>query len=175
MNHRRLDAESIRDTMLSVGGTIELQMRGATFPANLTTDVGFRFEAPRRSVYVPIFRCSLPELFEVFDFANPSMVTGRRDVSTVAPQALFMMNHTFVSVQARLTAERLLSESQMTTTNRIEQAYLEILGRRATETELLLTQQFLKSVTDTSESRQVDAWTQMVQSMFSTIEFRYVR
>ena len=175
MNHRRLDAESIRDTMLSVGGTLELQMRGATFPANLTTDVGFRFEAPRRSVYVPIFRCSLPELFEVFDFANPSMVTGRRDVSTVAPQALFMMNHTFVSVQARLTAERLLSESQMTTTNRIEQAYLEILGRRATETELLLTQQFLKSVTDTSESRQVDAWTQMVQSMFSTIEFRYVR
>jgi hypothetical protein len=114
-------------------------------------------------------------LFEVFDFANPSMVTGRRDVSTVAPQALFMMNHAFVSVQARLTAERLLSESQMTTTNRIEQAYLEILGRRATETELLLTQQFLKSVTDTSESRQVDAWTQMVQSMFSTIEFRYVR
>jgi hypothetical protein len=175
MNHRRLDAESIRDTMLSVGGTLELQMRGATFPANLTTDVGFRFQAPRRSVYVPVFRCSLPELFEVFDFANPSMVTGRRDVSTVAPQALFMMNHTFVSAQARLTAERLLSESQMTTTNRIEQAYLEILGRRATETELLLTQQFLVSVTGTTENRQADAWTQMVQSMFSTIEFRYVR
>jgi len=175
MNHRRLDAESIRDAMLSVGGTLELQMRGATFPANLTTDVGFRFEAPRRSVYVPVFRCSLPELFEVFDFANPSMVTGRRDVSTVAPQALFMMNHSFVSAQARLTAERLLSESQITTTNRIEQAYLEILGRRATETELLLTQQFLTSVTDMTENRQVDAWTQMVQSMFSTIEFRYVR
>jgi hypothetical protein len=114
-------------------------------------------------------------LFEVFDFANPSMVTGRRDVSTVAPQALFMMNHTFVSAQARLTAERLLSEPEMTTTNRIGQAYLEILGRRATETELLLTQQFLASVTGTTENRQVDAWTQMVQSMFSTIEFRYVR
>ena len=175
MNHRRLDAESIRDTMLSVGGTLELEMRGATFPANLTTDVGFQFQTPRRSVYVPVFRCSLPELFEVFDFANPSMVTGRRDVSTVAPQALFMMNHIFVSTQARLTAERLLSESQMTTTNRIEQAYLEILGRRVTATELLFTQEFLTSVIDETESSQFDAWTQMIQSMFATIEFRYIR
>ena len=175
MNHRRLDAEAIRDTMLSVGGALELQMRGATFPASLTTDVGFRFQAPRRSVYVPVFRCSLPELFEVFDFANPSMVTGRRDVSTVAPQALFMMNHPFVSAQARLTAERLLSESQMTTTNRIEQAYLEILGRGATATEINLSQEFLTSISDETENSQVDAWTQIIQSMFSTIEFRYIR
>ena len=175
MNHRRLDAEAIRDTMLSVGGALELQMRGATFPASLTTDVGFRFQAPRRSVYVPVFRCSLPELFEVFDFANPSMVTGRRDVSTVAPQALFMMNHPFVSAQARLTAERLLSESQMTTTNRIEQAYLEILGRGATATEIDLSQEFLTSISDETENSQVDAWTQIIQSMFSTIEFRYIR
>jgi hypothetical protein len=175
MNHRRLDAESIRDTMLSVGGTLELQMRGATFPANLTTDVGFRFQAPRRSVYVPVFRCSLPELFEVFDFANPSMVTGRRDVSTVAPQALYLMNHPFVRTQARFTAERLLSESHMTAANRIDLAYLMILGRPATETEVLLSQEFLKSVTDTAEKDDVEAWTQMVQSMFLTIEFRYLR
>jgi hypothetical protein len=175
MNRRRLDAESLRDTMLSVGGTLNFEMGGATFPANLKTDIGFQFQAPRRSVYVPVFRCSLPELFEVFDFANPSMVTGRRDVSTVAPQALFMMNHAFVRTQARLTAERLLSRSQLTTTNRIDHAYLQILGRHATEAEVSLSQQFLKSVTDTSEMGEADAWTQMVQSMFSTIEFRYIR
>jgi hypothetical protein len=175
MNRRRLDAESLRDTMLSVGGTLKFEMGGATFPASLKTDVGFRFQAPRRSVYVPVFRSSLPELFEVFDFANPSMVTGRRDVSTVAPQALFMMNHAFVRTQARLTAERLLSESQLTAANRIDHAYLLILGRHATEAEVLLSQQFLKSVTDTTEKGQVEAWTQMVQSMFSTIEFRYIR
>jgi hypothetical protein len=175
MNRRRLDAESLRDTMLSVGGTLNFEMGGATFPANLKTDIGFQFQAPRRSVYVPVFRCSLPELFEVFDFANPSMVTGRRDVSTIAPQALFMMNHPFVRTQARLTAERLLSRSQLTTTNRIDHAYLQILGRHATEAEVSLSQQFLKSVTDTSEMGEADAWTQMVQSMFSTIEFRYIR
>ena len=161
--------------MLSLGGTLELEMGGATFPGNLTTDVGFQFQSPRRSVYVPVFRSSLPELFEVFDFANPSMVTGRRDISTVAPQALFMMNHAFVRTQARLAAERLLSEPQRTTSDRIEQAYLQILGRQATEAEQVLTQQFLTSVTGATEKDQVDAWTQMVHSMFSTIEFRYVR
>jgi hypothetical protein len=175
MNRRRLDAEALRDTMLTVGGSLELMMGGPTFPASLKTDVGFQFDAPRRSVYVPIFRCSLPEIFEVFDFANPSLVTGRRDVSTVAPQALFMMNHPFVRTQARLTAERLLSESQLTTENRVNHAYLLILGRNATEAEVMLSQQFLKSVTDTTENDQVEAWAQLVQSMFSTIEFRYIR
>ena len=174
-NRRRLDAESLRDTMLSVGGTLKLEMGGATFPANLKTDVGFRFQSPRRSVYVPVFRSSLPEFFEVFDFANPSLVTGRRDVSTVAPQALFMMNHAFVRSQAKLTAERLLSESQLKEANRIDHAYLQILGRHATEAEVSLSQEFLKAVIDTTEKGQVEAWTQMVQSLFSTIDFRYVR
>ena len=174
MNRRRLDAESLRDTMLSVGGTLKLEMGGATFPANLKTDVGFQFQEPRRSVYVPVFRSSLPELFEVFDFANPSLVTGRRDISTVAPQALFMMNHPFVRTQARLTAERLLSDPLLNESHRINHAYLQILGRHATETEVSLGQDFLKTVTDTSEEGRIEAWTQMVQSMFLTIEFRYI-
>jgi hypothetical protein len=175
MNRRRLDAESLRDTMLVVGGTLKFEMGGASFPASLKKDIGFQFQAPRRSVYVPVFRSSLPELFEVFDFANPSLVTGRRNVSIVAPQALFMMNHPFVRTQARLTAESLLSKPQLTTAKRIDHAYLLILGRHATEAEVSLSQQFLKSVNGTTENGQVEAWTQMVQSMFSTIEFRYIR
>jgi hypothetical protein len=175
MNRRRLDAESLRDAMLALSGTLKFEMGGATFPANLKSDVGFRFDSPRRSVYVPVFRSGLPELFEVFDFANPSMVTGRREVSTVAPQALFMMNHVFVRTQARLAAERLLGEADLTVADRLDHAYLQILGRHATEAEVSLSQQFLKSVTDNTKKGQVDAWAQMVQSMFSTIEFRYIR
>jgi len=181
MNRRRLDAESLRDAMLLVGGTLKLEMGGPTFPASLKKDVGFRFQAPRRSVYVPVFRSSLPELFEVFDFANPSMVTGRRNVSTVAPQALFMMNHPFVRTQARLTAERLLDESQLKEANRVDHTYLLVFGRHATAAEVSLCHQFLKSVTDTPENGkakdnvEVEAWTQMVHSLFSTIEFRYIR
>jgi hypothetical protein len=173
VNHRRLDAEALRDTMLSVSGALDLEMGGATFASNLKTDVDFRFKEPRRSVYVPVFRSSLPELFEVFDFANTSLVTGRRTLSTVAPQALFMMNHPFVRAQAKLTAERLLDDSQPKEAQRIDHAYLRILGRHATVAEISLSQEFLKSVA--TEKNQVEAWTQMVHSMFSTIDFRYIR
>ena len=175
MNHRRLDAESLRDTMLCLGGTLDLKMGGQTYPANLKTDVGFRFQEPRRSVFVPVFRSSLPEVFEVFDFANPSMVTGRREVSTVAPQALFMMNHVFVRSHARFTAERLLNTAGLTEIHRIERAYLKILGRDPTAKELSLTQQFLESFANTTEEGRIDAWAQVVQSMFLTIDFRYIR
>jgi hypothetical protein len=122
-----------------------------------------------------VFRSSLPELFEVFDFANSSLVTGRRDISTVAPQALFMMNHPFVRAQAKLTAERILGDSQSKEAQRIDHAYLRILGRHPTAKEIALSQKFLKSVIETTENGRVEAWTQMVQSLFSTIDFRYLR
>ena len=81
-NRIRLDAESLRDTMLFLGDELEYEMGGATFPANLKTDVGFEFQLPRRSVYVPVFRCSLPELFQVFDFANPRMAPAAITMQT---------------------------------------------------------------------------------------------
>ena len=49
-----------------------------------------------RSVYLPMYRSALPEVLEAFDAADPDFVTGDRDVTTVAPQALFMMNSPFV-------------------------------------------------------------------------------
>jgi len=93
----------------------------------------------------------------------------------VAPQALFMMNHPFVRTQAKLTAERLLSDPQLKESHRIDHLYLQILGRHPTEAEVSLSQEFLKTVTDKTEKSRVEAWTQMVQSLFSTIDFRYVR
>ena len=111
----------------------------------------------------------------MFDFANTSLVTGRRTLSTVAPQALFMMNHPFVRAQSKLAAERLLGDSQPNEAQRIDHAYLRILGRHPTAAEIALSEEFLKSVVDTTEKGRVEAWTQMVQSLFSTIDFRYVR
>ncbi len=173
MNRNRLDAESLRDAMLSAAGVLDLTKGGRTYPANLANDYGFAFKQPRRSVYIPVFRNSLPEIFEAFDFANPSMVTGRRNVSTVAPQALFLMNHSFVREQARLTAKRLLNESVDDEKARIERAFLLTLSRRATGEELKLSQTFLASAAEDSSVE--EAWTQFVQSLFGSIEFRYLR
>ena len=173
MTRQRLDAEALRDAMLCVAGTLDLTMGGRTFPQKLSSDYGFAFDQPRRSVYAPVFRNSLPEIFEAFDFANPSMVTGRRNESTVAPQALFLMNHPFVREQSEQAATKLLAALPDDQEARIQHAYLTTLTRRATAAELALSQTFLKSAA--ADSNQHEAWTQFVQSLFASIEFRYLR
>ncbi len=181
---RRLEAEAIRDAVLAVSGELN-----TTPPASSVVQkfpiapIGRRrnrgstnfAEYNHRSVYLPIVRSNVPGYLRTFDFPEPSEVKGNRDVTTVATQALFMMNHPFVRAQAKLTAERLLGDSQPKETQRIDHAYLRILGRHPTAAEVVLSQEFLKSVVDTTENGRVEAWTQMVQSLFSTIDFRYVR
>jgi hypothetical protein len=173
MNRSRLDAESLRDAMLSAAGVLDLTMGGKSYPANLSSDYSFAFNEPRRSVYAPVFRNSLPEIFDVFDFANPSLVTGSRNVSTVAPQALFFMNHPFVREQAQQTAKRLLAESVDDEKSRINRAYMLTLSRRATDAEIAISERFLASAA--ADSSRAEAWAQLVQSLFASIEFRYLK
>lgn len=170
-NRNRLDAESLRDAMLSAAGILDLTMGGKTYPETLSSDYTYVFDQPRRSVYAPVFRNSLPEVFEVFDFADPSMVSGRRNVSTVAPQALFLLNHPFVRQWAQRTAQRLLAEPVEDESSRIDHAYLLIFSRRATVKEMELSERFLAAAR--TDGSRTEAWTQLVQSMFSSIEFRY--
>jgi hypothetical protein len=96
-NRRRLEAEAIRDTILQVSGRLSPERGGRHFPPTLSADFAFATDATVRSVYLPYFRNALPELIAAFDPADPSTTTGRRDASTVAPQALFMLNHPFVA------------------------------------------------------------------------------
>jgi hypothetical protein len=172
MNRRRLDAEPIRDTMLVVSGKLDLKMSGPTFPSNQKVDYDFHYVGLRRGVYAPVFRNSLPELFEVFDFANPSMVVGSRSVSTVASQALFMMNNPFVIEQSQHAAERLWKElPKADDATRIERAYRLVLGRRPTAAELKLAQQFVASADDTTR---IESWGEFYQVLFASLDFRYV-
>ena len=94
-------------------------------------ETGHRFDDTRRSVYTPIFRNKLLELFEVFDFADPSVPTGTRNTSTAVPQALFLMNHPFVMDQARHAAARLSAEGGADEEARVMRAYRLALGREA--------------------------------------------
>src|SRR5262245_66062746 len=108
--------------MLVVGGKRPPERGGPTYPATLAADYGYKGTDNRRSVYLPVFRNALPEALEAFDLADPSMVTGKRNVSTVAPQALFMLNHPFPAAQARYAAERLLGETHGDDAGRIVRA-----------------------------------------------------
>jgi hypothetical protein len=117
-----------------------------------------------------VFRNALPELFEVFDFADPSVVTGGRNVSTTAQQALFLMNDPFVVDQARHAARRMLGGDESNEHDRITQAYRLTLGRLPTLAEHRIATRFLRNQEGSSE----EAWAILYQALFASMEFRYV-
>jgi hypothetical protein len=169
-NRRRLDAECIRDTLLAVSGRLTLDHGGPTFSPTLAADYGYRHTDRRRSVYAPVFRNALPELLEAFDFADPSMVTGRRNVSTVAQQALLLLNHPFVVEQARHAAGRLLDEGGLDDEDRVVRAYCRVLGRPPTDGERRAALTFLHGATGDPK----DAWALVIQALIASVDFRYV-
>src|SRR5262249_46855943 len=174
MNRRRLDAECLRDTILQVSGRLRLEMGGPSFPAELADDYAYKDTGTRRSVYVPVFRNALPEIFQVFDFADPSMVVGRRDASIVAPQALFLMNHPFVMEQAKHAAGRLLAEPGLDDPGRITRAFVLALGRPPTEAELRIAREFLGSGSADGPAGAEAAWAGVFQALFASADFRYL-
>ncbi|VTT99798.1 secreted protein containing duf1549 : Uncharacterized protein OS=Singulisphaera acidiphila (strain ATCC BAA-1392 / DSM 18658 / VKM B-2454 / MOB10) GN=Sinac_2442 PE=4 SV=1: PSCyt1: PSCyt2: PSD1 [Gemmataceae bacterium] len=112
-NRRRLSAEELRDSVLAAAGTLDrtpgttliehlpLKDLGETDAAHLAT-----LRDDRRTVYQPVIRNLLADVLEVFDFANPSMTVSRRPRTTVAPQALYLLNSPFVQDAAGRAAKR---------------------------------------------------------------------
>jgi hypothetical protein len=145
---RRLDAEEIRDATLAASGKLDLSRPSASpasdlkvmeLPNNgpLARKIG---EAARsslhRSVYLPLLRGITPISLEVFDFAEQGMVTGSRDTTTVATQALYLLNDPFVRRQSLNLADRLLHQTDLDDPARVDLAYRLTLGRSATPVEV---------------------------------------
>jgi hypothetical protein len=168
MNRRRLDAEAIRDTMLAVAGKLDRTSGGPTVKPGTKAERDYVFDDARRSVYTPVFRNRLPELFEAFDFPDPNMVLGKRNVSTVSPQALFLMNSPFVMAQARAAAQQALAWPG-TDATRLRTAYRTALGRPPTPRERELAIQYLQATPD-----RLAGWAQLYQVLFACVDFRYV-
>jgi hypothetical protein len=187
-NHRRLEAESIRDAMLVVSGKLDSEPASGSvvqtvgngiIGRNLKTD-GFGADDTKRSVYLPIVRGYVPEILKVFDFPEPSMIYGSRDVTTVATQALYMMNSDFVTAQAEAFAQRLLEDDGLNDEARIDRAWQIAFARLPSNSERSDALEFVDQTSQSFESsesessRQQKAWTSLAQSLFASAEFRYV-
>jgi hypothetical protein len=168
MNRKRLDAEAIRDAILIIADQLERQLGGPQIKKGTTIEYGYVFDGTRRSVYTPVFRNTLPELYEVFDFADPNIVVGKRNVSTTATQALFLMNSPFVMDQAGQAAQRLLASTAADEGERIERAYRLTLGRAPTQEEKALALRFFQG------KDPAKAWAKFYQVLFACLDFRYV-
>jgi hypothetical protein len=187
-NRRRLDAECLRDAMLAVSGELRLEAEGSTFPAKLTADYAYRHDLERdsrqgggfeRSVYVPVFRDAMSDVLAAFDAADPSLVTGRRDESVVAPQALLMLNHSFVHERAAAAADQLLAQSEAATRERVERAYRMTLGRSPTAAEADVLVRFVDGELESDAAagergRDRQVWRQVFATLFASVDFRYV-
>jgi hypothetical protein len=170
---RRLDAESLRDSMLRSSGELkESEPAGdSIFPAVGTTvragtkeDYRYEHEAGYRSVYLPWFRNSLPELVREFDGANPSFSISERSRSTVSTQALALMNSPWVSKRAEAASAGIEPCEGEADCNRvIETLFLKILGRVPTEVEL----RWGRAVLSEASAKE------LAHQLFASIDFRY--
>lgn len=202
---RRLDAESLRDAMLSVSGELipdppegsvistfeDREFNSRIFP----TDE--QLHSLHRSVYLPIARYWVPDVLREFDFADPSLVVGKRTERTMVSQSLFLMNSSFMMDRARQVAADIVS---LQDSERAATAFQRILLREPTSAEADGLRQLVSSLTDdglnaddprpssgpesvpageaASQDRREETllagWTAACQTLLMSAEFRYL-
>ncbi len=153
---QRLDAESLRDDILTVSGKLNREMGGPpVFPvvdrsvlATMKNGIWhIEEDGPkvwRRSVYVYRKRGMPYPMFEVFDLPDQNVTCSGRNVSTVPTQALTLLNDEFVLKQARFFAERVAAEAGPDPAEQLARAYQNALGRDLTAEEKRLGLEFLE-------------------------------
>jgi hypothetical protein len=195
MSPRRLDAEGLRDAMLHLAGRLELKPPVASDVArfgDLPIDGPFRFgvtddrlnaDTTHRSVYLPIVRDKVPEALALFDFAEPSLVTGKRESTSVPAQALFLLNSDFVAEQASAFASRLLNwkfpgvsvDEIAQRHERVNVATWLAFTRAPNPAELKAADEFFAKFLPTKNptpARIVAAWTSYCRALIASAEFR---
>ena len=156
-NRRRLDIESLRDSLLFVAGDLDLKAGG---PAT-----AFGPDNHRRTVYGFVSRRRLDPVLALFDFPNPIATSEQRLPTLVPLQKLFFMNSDFVMDQSKILAHR-LAESKGDDNTRITAVYRRLFQREPSQEERKLAIVFLH---DSS-----DDWPQYTQVLLSSNEFSYL-
>ncbi|MBU6301308.1 MAG: DUF1553 domain-containing protein [Verrucomicrobia bacterium] len=134
---RRIDFETMRDSLLSVSGQLDPRLFGRSVEIDEPPFPG------RRSLYAYIDRQNLPQVFTTFDFASPQAHVGQRSYTTVATQALFVLNSPFLLDQARrIAALPGLAGSQGQ--DAVTKLYRRIFGRDPSREELAMGAAFLE-------------------------------
>lgn len=179
---RRLEAEALRDAMLAVSGSLDRTLGGRLLETpnrqlvfNHTSEDSSNYDTRRRSIYVPVIRNHLYDMFQLFDYSDASVLIGSRNTSVVAPQALFLMNSEFVTEITTVMAKRLLA-TPASPQQRIERLFEEAYGRLPTEAESKRVLEFLKQFQNPENLHEPErAWQRLCQSILSSSEFAYVR
>ncbi|HCE05943.1 MAG TPA: hypothetical protein DEQ62_06390, partial [Verrucomicrobiales bacterium] len=175
---RRLEAEPLRDSLLELGGLLDKQVGGFVWTFenyklvfNHTSEDATTYESNRRALYLPVIRNHVYDLFELFDFPDPGTVNGNRADSTIAPQALYLMNSPLVLRATESMAEALLKERDLTNAQRVQRLYAQVFNRPPTVKE---TQRAVVFINNFAQDR-LASWQALSQALVSSNEFLYLK
>ncbi|MDF1816951.1 MAG: PSD1 and planctomycete cytochrome C domain-containing protein, partial [Verrucomicrobiales bacterium] len=162
---RRLDAESLRDSILSVTGTLNPEPAEGSPIRHLELLVNrapnLHQSSNHRSIYLCYMRNSPPAELAAFDLPDAIKPTGKRNVTMLPTQGLFLLNSEFVVEQARKLSD--------THRNQLPELWKKVLLREATPTELSSAQYFLENLQEDE-----DGVAALAQALLATNEFRYI-
>jgi hypothetical protein len=183
---RRLDAEAIRDAMLVASGELDPARPVGSLVATRIGDkpislIGLDSKLPtdldgsrHRSVYLPVLRDRLPDALDLFDFAEPSLVTGSRETTNVPVQALYLMNSPFVRARAKGLADRVTREAKSDEA-RVRLAFELCYGRGPDAAEAKLVAAFLErgtALAGDDEKLRAQLLANCCQALLAAAEFR---
>ncbi|MEC9094000.1 MAG: PSD1 and planctomycete cytochrome C domain-containing protein [Planctomycetota bacterium] len=177
---KRLGAESIRDSLLAVSGQLDLTMGGSQlhvknreFLFDHTSKDLTSYDAKTRSVYLPVVRNHLYDVFQLFDYADASVASSHRAETTVAPQALFMMNSKLVTAAAAGLRDRLFKHADEPF-QRHRLAYQIAFARFPLPSEKDRDMRFIEQL-GAGDISEREAWKVFCQALLMSNEFIYIR
>jgi hypothetical protein len=175
---RRMEAEPLRDSLLQISGQLDLKVGGTiwTFENyklvfNHTSEDATTYSSNRRAIYLPVIRNHVYDLFELFDFPDPGTVNGNRADTTIAPQALYLMNSPLVLRTCATMAKQLLAKKNLTNAQRVEWLYAKVYNRKPTSKE---SKNAVKFVNVFCQEQQA-SWQAFCQALVSSNEFLYLK
>jgi hypothetical protein len=195
-NRRRLEAEALRDAQLAVAGTLEralggtlLETKNGDYVTNDQSHDRVRYESPRRSLYLPIIRNAMFDLFATFDYPDPSVTVEARSVTTSPAQALYLLNAPGVLAASQALAESLPGGSDAAL---LGELYQRALQREPTPAERTRALAFLEralaaipapvtagqaesgTASAVLPDRRLEVWSALAQTLLVSNEFLYV-
>ena len=164
---RRLESEILRDSMLAVSGRLDKSLFG---PGTLDES------SVRRSIYFRVKRSQLIPSLVQLDWPDTLAGLGKRPVTTVAPQALLMLNGPHVRASAEAFSGRLTEAAGRSLNAAVSQAYWLALGRDPSEAEMRASSAFIRQQSETYDSpdARARALADFCQTLFSLNEFFYI-
>jgi len=197
MNRLRLDAESLRDELLTVSGELVPSVGGPALVLEYPENCGdlvqqgvnppnYDHRKPRageeylRTIYLPVMRTNTAtndRLRSFFDFVNPAQIAGQRSQTVVPTQALFVMNNDLFRQRAKVLASRLIAETPAADA-RLDQLWLRVYNRPITDVERMQATRFLAELEGTISDPNVEAqallpWLELCHGLLASNEFLF--